>query len=429
MNTTLTQGRAWWIATVAGMASFLDAAAIAGTGTGLLLFQEEFGFGAEVFGQLSAILTFTVAIGALIGGFLSDRFGRRRVFTVTVAMFAVGAAVLAIAPSIPALYIGILLIGLAAGADLPASMAMIAESAPEGSKGKMVAFSHILWMAGVLAVVFIGVFVGGMGGTGARILYGILAAIAVLTILARIGLPESGEWQRAHTGVIPNAPTSGEPQAAAPASGARALLAAGFVVPLVALSLFYAIANIPANTNGQFSAYLYVNAAGTDVSTANLFGLIGIGVSLLGNLTLMRLVDTKYRMLGFVIGLVLSIAGFLVPVLAGVNVTTLVAMGVFYALGGAIAGEPMFKVWAQELFPTLHRSTAQGIAIAFTRVVAAVVALFTPLIITAGPSTMFVVLIITTVVAGVIGLFWIPRLPKARSAEPAETGAIPVDAR
>lgn len=422
MNTTLTQGRAWWIAIVAGMASFLDAAAIAGTGTGLLLFQEEFGFGADVYGQLSAILTFTVAVGALAGGFLSDRFGRRRVFTVTVAMFAIGAAILAVAPAVAALYLGILLIGLAAGADLPASMAMIAESAPEGSKGKMVAFSHILWMAGILAVVGIGVFVGGMGGAGARILYGILAAIAVLTILARIGLPESGEWQRAHTGAIVNAP-----RAEAPASGARALLAAGFVVPLIALSLFYAIANIPANTNGQFSAYLYVNAAGTDVSTANLYGLIGIGVSLVGNLTLMRLVDTKYRMIGFVIGLVLSIVGFLIPVIAGVNVATLVSMGVFYALGGAIAGEPMFKVWAQELFPTLHRSTAQGIAIAFTRVIAAIVALFTPIIITAGPSTMFVVLIVSTVIAGLIGLFWIPRLPRARSAEKAaDTGTTPV---
>lgn len=417
MNTSLTKGRAWWIAIVAGMASFLDAAAIAGTGTGLLLFQQEFGFGADVFGQLSAILTFTIAIGALAGGFLSDRFGRRRVFTVTVAMFAIGALVLALAPATGALYLGMLLVGLAAGADLPASMAMIAESAPEGSKGKMVAFSHILWMAGVLAVVFIGVLVGGMGGTGARILYGILAGIALLTIVARAGLPESGEWQRARTGTIVTA--SGGEASAASSGGAKALLASGFLVPLVALTLFYAIANIPANTNGQFSAYLYVNAAGTDVSTANLFGLIGIGVSLIGNLTLMRLVDTKYRMMGFVIGLALSLIGFLIPVLAGVSVSTLVAMGVFYALGGAIAGEPMFKVWAQELFPTLHRSTAQGIAIAATRVVAAVVALFTPMIITAGASSMFVLLIVTTVVAGLIGLLWIPRLPRARTVESA----------
>ena len=59
------------------------------------------------------------------------------------------------------------------------------------------------------------------------------------------------------------------------------------------------------------------------------------------------------------------------PLVFGVTAVTLVVMGVLGALGGAIAGEPMYKIWSQELFPTSHRSTAQGITIAFARLVAA----------------------------------------------------------
>jgi MFS transporter, SP family, inositol transporter len=47
------------------------------------------------------------------------------------------------------------------------------------------------------------------------------------------------------------------------------------------------------------------------------------------------------------------------------------------------------KVWAQESFPTLLRSTAQGTIIAAARVFAAVLALVTPNLIDGGPRVLF----------------------------------------
>ncbi|MGK9149133.1 MFS transporter [Plantibacter flavus] len=408
----------WFVATVAGMASFLDAGAIAGTSTALVLFQEKFALGPVEIGQLSALLTVMIAIGAFTGGRLGDRYGRRRVFIVTMILFAIGALVLTLAVATPMLYVGIILLGFAAGADLPVSMAMIAESAPEGKRGKMITFSHVLWMTGVFAVILIGIFAGGLGDLGARILYGFLFVVAVIVLVLRAGLPESREWTEAKTAST----TTGEQF-----GSLTALFTSRYVVPLIGTGLFYAIANIAANTNGQFSTYLYVNVAGVDVSTASTFNLIAFAFSFGGTFVTMRIVDTKYRMPAFIVASVISVAAFAIPASLGVVSWTLVLMSILYSIGGALAGEPMYKVWSQELFPTTFRSSAQGITIAFTRVVAAAIALVTPQIILGGPQALFAFLITTTIASCLIGILWLARIKRAPATTSIATTALDHD--
>ena len=91
--------KVWYRTTFSGMASYLDAAAIISTGTALVLYKEPLGLSDSNIGALSAILTFLMAIGALVGGRLGDVFGRRRVFMVTMALYTVGAAVMMTASS------------------------------------------------------------------------------------------------------------------------------------------------------------------------------------------------------------------------------------------------------------------------------------------------------------------------------------------
>jgi inositol transporter-like SP family MFS transporter len=390
------------------MASYLDAAAIVSLGAALVLFQQEFALGPTEIGQLSALLTVMIAVGALIGGRLGDKFGRRKVFSWTMVIFALGALILVMASAPFMLYAGVVLLGFAAGADLPVSMAMISESAPEGKKGKMVTFSHILWMVGVLAVQLLGIIVGDMGAAGARILFGHLLAVALVVLVLRAGLPESREWTNSRA-LEKHSDEVG-------IGSLKALFKSRYVMPLTATGLFYSIANVAANTNGQFSTYLYVNVAGASVSTASTFGLVAFGCSFLGLLATMKFVDSPWRMPLFFAATAISIVGFIIPAVMGVTTPTLAIMAIFYSIGGAIAGEPMYKVWSQELFTTAYRSTAQGITIAFTRVVAAVIALLTPAIITAGAQALFVFLVATTLISSLIGILWLARLPKAQQS-------------
>ena len=392
----------WRVAFAAGLASYVDAGAIAGTGTALVILQEHLGLSAEQIGQLSALLTIMIAAGALIGGRLGDRLGRRRVFLATLAVFVLAALALALFPSIVVLYVGLAALGFAAGADLPVSMAMIAESAPEDKRGKMVTFTHVLWMAGVLGVIIISILFGNTGVFGAQIIYGHLAVVALLAVALRWGIRESRLWAEVH-----NSPADEE---SVDLRTLRSLLTPALLAPLVATGLFYALINIAANTNGQFFTYLFVNVAGTDVTTASLFALGVLILSILGLFIMMKVADTSRRRRWFIFAAVISLAGLVVPLTFGINALTLVIMGVLGAIGGAIAGEPMYKIWTQELFPTSHRSTAQGITIAFARLVAAGAALVTPAIISVDPHLLFIFLIIASSTAYIIGIFWIFRL-------------------
>ncbi|KQT98326.1 MFS transporter [Sanguibacter sp. Leaf3] len=425
-------GQVWFRTSVAGMASYLDAAAIISTGTALVLYQEPLGLTTGDIGRLSALLTFMIAVGALIGGRLGDLYGRKRVFMVTMALYTVGAALMVVAGGPALLYVGVVLLGIAVGADLPVSLAMIAEEAPEGARGRLVSFSHILWLVGILAAQLLGIIVGNMGQTGGRALYVHLTVVAIVTMVLRARLPESHLWAAAHQGdpALAPAATGGGPGQAAPGDSVdlgtlKQLLRGPFLAPMLAVALFYALVNIGANTGGQFNTYMYVNLAGSTVQLASTVSFITFGIAFGATYLLMRIVDGSNRMRWFTVMAVFYTAGYLVPAILGVHLWTLVTMGVVGSIAGAIAGEPMFKIWAQELFPTVYRSTAQGVMIAITRVVAAVVALWTPTLLDSSPSLLFFFVAACIACGALIGIFWINRYPRVADDEVEEVSAAP----
>ncbi|MBB3219524.1 MFS transporter [Pseudoduganella umbonata] len=399
---------AWRVAILAGMASYLDAAAIITSGGALVLYKDRFGLSLGQIGQLSAVLTALFAIGALVGGRLGDRFGRRRVFTTTMVGLALGTAMLAFAPSLPVLYAGTIVVGFCIGADLPVSMAMIAEEAPPGFKGRLIAFSHVLWMAAIGTTYVLQIFVGGLGELGGRIMWAHVLAVALLVLALRATLPESGEWTRAR------ADADAGPDGSVPGAGSmRELFGRRFVGPFIALALFYGVFNLAANTGGQFGTLLYTEVARTSVSTAGLVNTAQLAVSFTAAILFMRTVDLPSRMTWFVLGGALAVAGQLAPLVFGVNVFSLAAWQILQGIGGAFAGESMWKVWSQELFPTLLRSTAQGATTFFTRMLAAVAALGTPLLIESGPATLFMTLTVAVSFTTALGWLYIRRLPAA----------------
>lgn len=425
-------GQVWFRTSVAGMASYLDAAAIISTGTALVLYQEPLGLTTGDIGRLSALLTFMIAVGALVGGRLGDLYGRKRVFMVTMALYTVGAALMVVAGGPALLYVGVVLLGIAVGADLPVSLAMIAEEAPEGARGRLVSFSHILWLVGILAAQMLGIIVGNMGQTGGRALYVHLTVVAIVTMVLRARLPESHLWAAAHQGdpALAPAATGGGPGQAAPGDSVdlgtlKQLLRGPFLAPMLAVALFYALVNIGANTGGQFNTYMYVNLAGSTVQLASTVSFITFGIAFGATYLLMRIVDGSNRMRWFTVMAVFYTAGYLVPAILGVHLWTLVTMGVVGSIAGAIAGEPMFKIWAQELFPTVYRSTAQGVMIAITRVVAAVVALWTPTLLDSSPSLLFFFVAACIACGALIGIFWINRYPRVADDEVEEVSAAP----
>lgn len=99
------------------------------------------------------------AIGALLGGPLSDFLGRKPVLLLASSVFTVGALLMAIAPDQWVLLAGRLVVGLGVGLAAMAVPMYIAESAPASMRGKLVVM-NIMFVTGgqFIATVIDGVF-------------------------------------------------------------------------------------------------------------------------------------------------------------------------------------------------------------------------------------------------------------------------------
>lgn len=357
------------------MASYVDAATIVATGIALVLYQQTIGITPNQIGVLSGSLTLNIAVGALAGGRLGDRFGRRRVFVATMVLVIVGIAFLVFGSTFPMLLAGVIVVGLGTGADLPVSLATIAEAASDRSRGALIGLSAVLWSVGVLVPVTLAIFVGGWGRFGGQVLFGQIGVVAIVLLICRLGIPESRPWSEAQ-----KERSLGQHTVRADKARLRDLVRKPYLAPFGALLVFYAFTNAASNTNGQFGTYLAVNVAHLSVKLNSLIGLLTLPVFIIFGLVFMRIVDGRHRMTFFVLGGCALLLAYMIPAAFGFNIVTIILMNVLGAIGGSFAFEGILKVWCQESFPTLLRSSAQGSVLAVGRAAAALLAFVTPAI-------------------------------------------------
>lgn len=362
----------WWVGLVAGMASFVDAMAAVGIGIALVIYQATIGITPGEIGIATGVLTFCVAIGAFVGGRLGDRFGRRSVFIVTMVMIIIGSALGTFGTAFPIILTGVILIGFGIGADLPVSLATIAESASDRNRGKLILLSNLLWAIGILAAIGIASFSGGLGRLGGQLLFGLVGIVALLVLIGRLTIPESELWIEARQELKSGAAT------VAPKAKFRDLLRRPYLVPLLALIFFYTLTNFGAGTTGALNTFIAVNFAGTTVEDFNRWAIVALLFGMAIGLLFMKFVDTKWRMTFFVVGAIVATASYFYLAIVGFTLTTMVIGLMLAVVGNAFAFEGIMKIWTQESFPTMLRSTAQGSILLIARVCSALVLTVTP---------------------------------------------------
>ena len=140
----------WKWTVLAGMASYLDAGSIVALAAGLALWQEYLGMSSTTVGLLAALgpNAFGAAIGALIGGRLGDLFGRKRIYQYDLLVYGLGTLLIVFSVNLPMLLIGTFIVGVAVGADVPTSLALIGEFSPSKARGKLMGLSQVAWSLG-----------------------------------------------------------------------------------------------------------------------------------------------------------------------------------------------------------------------------------------------------------------------------------------
>lgn len=143
-------------------------------------------------GLISSITNIGMLVGGTIFGILADKFGRVKVFTYTIFLFAIGTALTGVATNIEQVYVFRFIAGLGAGGEYGIGMALVAEAWPKSKQGRASSYVSIGAQFGVILAALISAMILPMFGWRALFFVGIIPVI--FAFIVRKNLQESPEW-------------------------------------------------------------------------------------------------------------------------------------------------------------------------------------------------------------------------------------------
>lgn len=132
-------------------------------------------------------------IGAAVGGWLSDRFGRKLTIMLADFLFFAGSVVMASAPNPVALIVGRVFVGLGVGMASMTCPLYISETSPTNIRGALVSLNSFLITGGQFLSYLVNLGFTKVPGTW-RWMLGIAGVPALLQFILMLLLPESPRW-------------------------------------------------------------------------------------------------------------------------------------------------------------------------------------------------------------------------------------------
>ncbi|HEY2674711.1 MAG TPA: MFS transporter [Rugosimonospora sp.] len=139
-------------------------------------------------------------VGALFFGWLTDRFGRKKLFMITLGVYLAATAMTALSFSSWWFFLFRFLTGLGIGGEYAAINSAIDELIPARHRGRIdIAINGTFWLgAAIGALVTIPVLHDFSTGVGWRLAFGLGVVLGLVILLVRRNVPESPRWLFIH---------------------------------------------------------------------------------------------------------------------------------------------------------------------------------------------------------------------------------------
>lgn len=167
--------------------------------------QQLWGLSPGLHGVAMAAALYGTVLGALLGGWPTDRFGRRATLLWIGALYLVSAIGSALATDVYSFIIARFIGGLGVGVSTVAAPLYIAEIAPAPYRGRLAGMFQFNIVFGILVAFASNALLAGVGENAWRWMLGVEAFPALLYTLLCFGLPESPRWLIARKGDRPAA--------------------------------------------------------------------------------------------------------------------------------------------------------------------------------------------------------------------------------
>jgi inositol transporter-like SP family MFS transporter len=381
------------------LTNYLDAGSIVAGASGLTLWQGYLGLSESQLGWLNAISAncLGAAVGAIIGGVLADRYGRKLIYTYNMLVYMLGVLIILLSFCYPMLLAGFLVTGISVGVGVPASWTYISENSETRNRGRNIGISQMAWGIGPTIILILGTLLAPpttgadsagplfpfvqacaeaiMGGTvsgptlyvfSSRIVFASLFIVALIAWLLQRQLNESKEWVEEHASSKGSHPSTF-------ANFGTLFTNKTNLKTILFLAGMYLTWNLVSSVMGFFQQHIYETAGGLSNAFANLLSVGQWLVIIATTFAFSMIVDHVNQRWLYFTGVMFAVLAWVLVVTVGINsLTGLVTFTLLWGLQGGISVQSFYALWASELFPTRYRAAAQGVMFFIVRGLSAV---------------------------------------------------------
>ncbi|WP_260961235.1 MFS transporter [Pseudomonas citri] len=178
-----------------GGGSFVDGYVLSIIGVALVHISQALALDPFWEGMIASSALIGIFFGGFLGGWLTDRLGRQKLFFVGPVLFVSASIAQFWAESALAIFLLRLVIGIAVGIEYPVATSLLVEFMPRKYRGPRLATLTILWFAGAACAYIAGEIILRLAGDDAwRWVLASSAVIGLALFIVRLGTPESPRW-------------------------------------------------------------------------------------------------------------------------------------------------------------------------------------------------------------------------------------------